>query len=192
MSRKRKRRKVVYTDVELNIMPFIDIFSMLNTFLLFTAVFLSMGILEVQIPFLSSAPPPDEKDAREFKVAVDVTKEQVEVQTSYSQPPEQLQKFPFPNNADGIKKMHEKLVQIRKEKSDTDKATVYADDDVLWDSLAQVIDGVMLRVESDPIFPPAKDSLKSGKEEQISAQKAELNAKTFVYGKVIMGSVMLK
>lgn len=192
MSRKRKRRTVVYTDVELNIMPFIDIFSMLNTFLLFTAVFLSVGILEVQIPFLSSAPPPDEKDAREFKVAIDVTKEQVEVQTSFSQPPEQLQKFPFPNNADGIKKMHAKLVEIRKDKPDTDKATLYSDDEVLWDSLSQVLDGVMLRVDADPIFPPAKDAIKGKENDPKAMERATASAKVYVYGKVIMGSVMLK
>lgn len=192
MSRKRKRRTVVYSDVELNIMPFIDIFSMLNTFLLFTAVFLSVGIMEVQIPFLSSAPPPEEKDQREFKVAVDVTKEQVEVQTSFSSPPEQMQKYPFPNNAEGIKKMHEKLVQIRRDQPDTDKMTVYSDDEVLWDALSKVIDGIMLRLESDPIFPIAKDALKGKEKDPSAREKAELSAKVYVYSKVVMGSVMLR
>ena len=76
MSRKKKKRSIPYKDVELNIMPFIDIFSMLNTFLLFSAVFLSVGVLEVQIPFLSNQPPPDDpKDSRLFQVNVDVSKE---------------------------------------------------------------------------------------------------------------------
>lgn len=193
MSRKRKRRTVKYTDVELNIMPFIDIFSMLNTFLLFTAVFLSVGILEVQIPFLSNSPPPeDPKEAREFKVAVDVTKEQVEVQTSYSMPPEQLQKYPFPNNPDGLKKLHEKLVQIRKDLPETDKATIYSDDEVLWDSLSQVMDAVMIRLDTDPIFPAAKDALKAADKDTHAREKAESAGKVYVYGKVVMGSVMLK
>lgn len=193
MSRKRKRHTVGYTDIDLNIMPFIDIFSMLNTFLLFTAVFLSVGILEVQIPFLSSSPPPDDpKEAREFKVSVDVTKEQVEVQTSFSMPPEQLQKYPFPNNQDGLKKMHDKLVQIRRDQPDTDKATVYSDDDVLWDALSQVLDSVMIRIETDPVLPPAKDALKGKEKDPTAREKAESAAKVYVYGKVVMGSVMLK
>lgn len=185
MSRKRKKHRLEYKDVELNIMPFIDIFSMLNTFLLFTAVFLSVGVLEVQIPFLSSSPPPDDpKDSRVFQVNVDVTKDQVEVQTSYTRPPEQSQKFPFPNNKEGIKLMHQKLAEVRKANADTDKATVYSDDDVNWESLAAVLDGIMLRIEGDPVFPPAKDAK--------NKEKAEIDAKTFLYPKIVMGSVMLK
>ena len=166
-------------------MPFIDIFSMLNTFLLFTAVFLSVGILEVQIHFLSSSPPPnDPKDNREFKVSVDVEKDKIEVETSFSTPPEQLQKFPFQNTKDGIKQMHDKLTSVRKEHPDTDKATVYSDDEVLWEQLSAVLDGVMLRTETDPMFPPAKD--------EKNKEKADNAAKVFVYSKIVMGSVMLK
>ena len=166
-------------------MPFIDIFSMLNTFLLFTAVFLSVGVLEVQIPFLSNSPPPDDpKDSRVFQLSVDVTKDQVEVQTSYTRPPEQLQKFPFPNNPAGRKLLHQKLSDVRKKNADTDKATVYSDDDVNWESLSAVLDSVMLRIESDPVFPPVKDAK--------NKDRAELDAKTFLYPKIVMGSVMLK
>jgi biopolymer transport protein ExbD len=185
VSRKKKRRRLEYKDIELNIMPFIDIFSMLNTFLLFTAVFLSMGVLEVQIPFLSNSPPPDDpKDSRVFQVSVDVNKELVEVQTSYTRPPEQLQKFPFPNNAEGRKQLHQKLSDVRKQNADTDKATVYSEDDVSWENLSAVLDAVMLRIEGDPIFPPVKDAK--------NKEKAELDAKTFLYPKIVMGSVMLK
>lgn len=185
MSRKKKKRSIAYRDVELNIMPFIDVFSMLNTFLLFSAVFLSVGVLEVQIPFLSSQPPPDDpKDSRIFQVNIDVTKDQVEVQTSYSRPPEQAQKFPFPNKPEGLKQMHQKLAEIRKQNAATDKATVFSDDEVNWESLSAVLDSVMLRVEGDPIFAPAKDAK--------SKEKAELDAKTFLYPKIVMGSVMLK
>jgi biopolymer transport protein ExbD len=185
LSRKKKKRSIPYKDVELNIMPFIDIFSMLNTFLLFSAVFLSVGVLEVQIPFLSNQPPPDDpKDSRLFQVNVDVSKEQVEIQTSYTRPPEQAQKFPFPNNPQGIKLMHQKLADIRKQNAATDKATVFSEDDVSWESLSAVLDGVMLRVEGDPVFAPAKDAK--------NREKAEIDAKTFLYPKIVMGSVMLK
>jgi biopolymer transport protein ExbD len=185
MSRKKKRPKVEYKDVELNIMPFIDVFSMLNTFLLFTAVFLSVGILEVQVPFLSSQPPPeDPKQSRVFQVNIDVTKEQVEIQTSYSQAPDQSQKFPYPNNPEGLKQLHQKLAEIRKQNADTDKATVFSDDEVSWESLSAVLDSVMLRVDGDPIFPPAKDAK--------NREKAELEAKVYLYPKIVMGSVMLR
>lgn len=185
MSRKKKKRSMEYKDVELNIMPFIDIFSMLNTFLLYTAVFLSVGIMEVQIPFLSNAEPPkDNKDSRVFLVNVDITKELVEIQTSYSKAPEQSQKFPFPNNAEGLKQMHQKLADIRKQNVDTDKATVFSDDEVNWENLSAVLDAVMLRVEGDPQFPPVKDAK--------NKEKAENEAKVYLYPKIVMGSVMLR
>ena len=60
---------------ELNIVPFIDVFSMLNTFLLMTAVFTAIGIIEVQIPFLTSAPPPKEELTRSLDVKVDMEKD---------------------------------------------------------------------------------------------------------------------
>jgi biopolymer transport protein ExbD len=192
MARKRKIRKIEYQDVELNIMPFIDIFSMLNTFLLFSAVFLSVGVLEVQIPFLSNAPPPEKtEDKREFKVSVDVNRENVEVQTSFTKPPEEAQKHVFPNTKEGLVQLHAKLVQIRQEKPETDKATVYAEDDVIWDSLSHVLDAVMLRQQNDPIFPPAKDALEGKENDPKAREKAEALAKTFVFPKIVMGSVML-
>jgi biopolymer transport protein ExbD len=184
MSRRKKRKSQGYKDIELNIMPFIDIFSMLNTFLLFSAVFLSVGVLEVQIPFLSNAPPEDPKDSRVFQVSVDVSKETVEVQTSFTMAPEQLQKFPFPNNKEGIKLLHQKLADVRKMNAATDKATVYSDDDVTWNELSAVLDSMILRVEGDPMFAPAKDAK--------NQEKALLDAKTFLYQKIVMGSVMLK
>src|SRR5690242_5526162 len=112
MSRRRKRRGVAYEDVELNIMPFIDIFSMLNTFLLFSAVFLSVGIMEVQIPFLSNAKPEKKEDNRFFVVNVSVEKEKIEVDARYSAPPENLNRKEFPNTPDGQKQMHAHLVDL--------------------------------------------------------------------------------
>ena len=99
-------------------------------------------------------------------------------------PPEQLQKTPFPNNKEGLKLLHQKLADVRKQNAATDKATVYSDDDVNWSSLSAVLDSMILRVEGDPIFAPAKDSK--------NVAKAEMDAKTFLYQKIVMGSVMLK
>jgi len=80
--------------------------------------------------------------------------------------------------------MHQKLADIRKQNAATDKATVFSEDDVSWESLSAVLDGVMLRVEGDPVFAPAKDAK--------NREKAETDAKTFLYPKIVMGSVMLK
>jgi biopolymer transport protein ExbD len=64
--RRAKRPGIGYRDIELNIMPFIDVFSLLNTFLLLSAVFFSLGMLEVQLPFFSNAPQKDSKPTRDL------------------------------------------------------------------------------------------------------------------------------
>lgn len=184
MSRRKKRRSLPYDDVELNIMPFIDIFSMLNTFLLFSAVFLSVGILEVQIPFLSNATPEKKEDTRIYVVNVSAEKDKIQVDGRFSAPPENLNRKEFPNTPDGRKQMHQHLVDLRKANPDTDKATIFAEDDVLWDSLSQIVDAVMLRASNDPVFPLPKDAK--------NIERAQADAKTFVYPKVVMGSVMLR
>ena len=86
--KKKKRKAIKYRDIELNIMPFIDVFSLLNTFLLMSAVFIAIGVLEVQIPFLSSAPPDTKDNERTLDISVDVEKEKIEVTTVWSRAPE--------------------------------------------------------------------------------------------------------
>ena len=182
--RRKKIKTYGYKDVELNIMPFIDVFSMLNTFLLFSAVFLSVGIIEVQIPFLSTTPPDKEKPTRALKINIDVAKEQITLETSYTTAPENPQKTSFTNNPQGHTDLHTKLVGIRKANPDTDKATVFSDDDVIWNNLSAVLDAVMLRQKEDPVFAAAADDK--------NTVRADANAKLFVYPKIVMGSVMLR
>lgn len=92
MGRKKKKRKRKEPKAaELNIMPFIDIFSMLNTFLLVSAAFVNIGILEVQVPFLTNAPPDKDKPTRSLDVKVDVDKEKAQLTTAWTQPPKDEQ-----------------------------------------------------------------------------------------------------
>lgn len=179
--RKRKKApKKEYQDIELNIIPFIDVFSMLNTFLLFSAVFVATGIIEVQIPFLSSAPPPKEDTERSISVKVDLAKDKIECITSWSPPPENEQKWSFANNADGIKELHARLVQVRKDNPTTDKLTFFSEDDVTWENISQVLDAIKWRAESDPVF--------SSKPEGSSTAVPD---KEHLFPKVVMGSVIL-
>jgi len=179
--RKRSQKPNEYSDIQLNIVPFIDVFSMLNTFLLFSAVFVATGIIEVQIPFLSSAPPPPSEKVRFFQVKVDVLKDKIEVITSWSEEPVNEQKTEFPNTKEGIREMHTKLVEIRSANQKTDKLTLFTDDEVTWENISQVLDSIKLRTENDPRFPVV-----DGKGE-ITPNRDEM----FVWPKVVMGSVIL-
>lgn len=181
MGRSRKRMpKKEFSDIELNIVPFIDVFSMLNTFLLFSAVFVATGILEVQVPFLSSAPPPKEENTRFFSVKIDVAKDKIEVITAWSQPPDnQDKKKQFNNNKDGFKELHSYLVQVRRENPKNDKLTMFCEDDVIWENIAGILDTVKYRAATDPVFQTTD---KDGK---------PMEDKENLFPKIVMGSVIL-
>jgi len=159
-------------------MPFIDVFSMLNTFLLFSAVFLSIGVIEVQIPFLSNAAPPKEVK-RTIDIAVDIEKDKVELQTSWSAAPRDEQKTQYNLNEQGMAELHAKLVALRKQHQDTDKVTVYSADEVTFKDITLVLDTIRERNDSDPVF--------TERDEKTN----ETRSTPFVYSKIVMGSVML-
>src|SRR5690606_1478091 len=113
MSRRKRRRapQSKYKEIELNIMPFIDVFSLLTTFLLMAAVFVAIGIIEVQIPFLSTQKP-DSDPPRVLDLKVDMEKDKVTVITAYTKPPINKEEKEFKVNEAGAKLMHDYLVSI--------------------------------------------------------------------------------
>ena len=181
MRRKRKgiKRQDV-TDIDLNIIPFIDVFSMLNTFLLFSAVFVATGIIEVQVPFLSNAPQPKEEGQRTLEVKVDAAKDKLQVITEYSKDPRNEQKFDFPNTKEGMDRMHERLVAIRQANPTQDKLSFFSEDDVIWETISAILDAAKFRRQTDPVF--------SFKNEKTGAMEQD---QQFVFPKIIMGSVIL-
>lgn len=181
--RKRHKKKVAkkknakYRDISLNVMPFIDVFSLLNTFLLMSAVFLSVGILEVQIPFLTSAPPP-KTDEKSCDVKVDMMKEKIEASATDCTGVDAKKEFQISDA--GIADLHKYLVAVRRGNEDTDKLSLFTDDEVIWKDIVKVLDAIKLRGPGDPVF-----GLKSGSDVD-KAMAAE-----FLFPKVVMASVML-
>jgi biopolymer transport protein ExbD len=176
--RKKKRPEIKYADVELNIVPFIDVFSMLNTFLLMTAVFTSIGIIEVQIPFLTTAPPEHKDTDRVLEVKVDMEKDQVEVSSVWSQPPLNEQKKTFKVNKKDIADLHKFMVEIKKTSPEAEKVSFFTEDDVLFNDIASVLDAVKLRLPTDPVFA-------------TKAAPTKPDSQEFLFPKVTMSSVML-
>jgi len=169
-----------YQDVELNIMPFIDVFSLLNTFLLYSAVFLTIGIIEVQIPFMSSAEPPPDQKTRFVNINVNIQKDLVELTKVYSAPPSEEEKDSYPLTPVGLADLHRKLVEYRRRFQDIDKATVYSDDEVTFKQLTAVLDEVKFRRDADRSAPVKDPGPAEGK-----------YASQLLYPKVVMGSVLL-
>lgn len=175
---KKKKRKAGYRDISLNIMPFIDVFSLLNTFLLMSAVFLSVGIIEVQIPFLTSAPPDKKPEEKSCSVKVDMNKENFEVTAEHCGV-ETAKKFKADKG--GASEMHAHLVSIRKQNLDTDKLQFFTEDDVIWKDVAMALDAIKLRGPKDPVFV---------KKEASDVERAA--ASESLFPKVVMASVILK
>jgi len=176
----KKRRTIKYREIELNIMPFIDVFSLLNTFLLMSAVFIAIGVLEVQIPFLSSAPPETKETDRTLDITVDVEKDKIEVTTVWSRAPENEEKKEWPLSKNGAAELHKFLVNVRKTYPEYDKVSLFTADDVTWKDVAMVIDAIKTRLPGDPIIVPPNST---------DVEKAM--ATDFIYPKVVMSSVML-
>ncbi len=181
MKRKRKGSTIEAGAVELNVMPFIDVFSLLTTFLLFSAVFIQIGVLEVQIPFLSNAKPPDfQKPERILEVKADVSKEFIEISSSWTAAPTDEKKKQFPRNKAGIAEAHRELISIRTTHPDIDKLTMYSEDEITYKELAEVLDAVKFLSPGETLPPPKDPSAMKNGESQPS-----------LFPKVIMGSVML-
>ena len=178
--RRRKANSIEYVDPELNIMPFIDIFSMLNTFLLFSAVFLSIGIIEIQVPFLSNAKPPkDDKPTRLIEVIVEIERLELILITRFSAPPVNEEEKKYKMDETGIAEFHAKIIELRSTNQDTDLVTVFTEDDVTYEQLTKVLDAIKIRKEGDPEFTIT------------DKETGEQKPSAFIYPKVVLGSVGL-
>lgn len=178
--KKKSQQKAEYQDAELNIMPFIDVFSVLNTFLLMSAAFIAFGTLKVQVPFLSNKKTnEDDKPKRTMTVKVEMERSAITLITAFSLPPTNETKQTYTMDETGYDQLHKKLVEVRQQNPETDLVTAYTEDDVLYENVIKVIDAIKTKRPSDPEFksvdPDDEKKMENG----------------FIFPKVVMGSVIL-
>lgn len=163
MSRKfrlKKRSKGPEAPVEINVTPMIDMFSVLNSFLLMAAVFSASGLIRVEIPFLSSKPPPkqeelDKNPQKVLTVVVDNTYVVLDVsETNSSQNPK---KEPFDLNPQGLDKLQAKVYEMRLADKRIDKVTIMTELDVPYEKLVMVLDSLRVLAPGRPPIPLAAD-----------------------------------
>jgi biopolymer transport protein ExbD len=184
MAGKRKRKKRFspeYRDADLNIMPFIDVFSVLNTFLLFSAVFVALGSVRVQVPFFTNKEPEDNRPTRNLSVKVDLRKEEIILTSSYSMAPVNERTVNYPTGEEGLKRLHTDLVELRTSEPKTDLVTLFVDDDVAYNDVILTLDAIKLRFPGDP-------EIESSTED---ASGVSVFSKDYLYPKVVMGSILL-
>jgi biopolymer transport protein ExbD len=169
--KKKQKKQDSSSPVELNVVPFIDIFSLLCTFLLFSAVFVSIGIIDVQVPYLSYASSKknehQDKAKRFVSLSLEISKNQIDLSSKWSVPPIDSMKDTFPNTKNGLESLRLKLADYKSKDKETDKITIFIDDDLIYNEIINILDTV--------------------KYEQSSGS-SQVN---LLYPKIIFGSVIL-
>jgi biopolymer transport protein ExbD len=137
MRRSYSVRKVMRHNrkpAELLLVPMIDIFTVLVTFLLMTAVFSRTVIIELKLPPSNAeftAPPPG------LQLEVIVRKDSLLVSDRNSGP---LAPFPSRNGAYDFDGLSHYLQQVKSKFPDKTEATVLLEPDIPYDTVVQVMD----------------------------------------------------
>ncbi len=162
MKKKKKNLSAATEAVEINVMPFIDVFSLLCTFLLFSSVFITIGIHTVQVPFFSSAKETEEKEKqkREHILLVEVSTNFLELTSEWSSPPVAQEKHRFANSPSGVQEFHKKLIEIKEKNLESQKIKLFFDDKVQYESVTKILDSVVSLKEKEEASP---ELLKIGK-----------------------------
>lgn len=180
MGKKKKKIKPRSVSAELNVMPFIDIFSMLNTFLLVSAAFVNLGIVEVQVPFLTNSDEmrKKEKPKRELALNISLTKKTIEVESKFTAAPVNASKKTYQTTDLDLDTFHNDLVKLKIDSPDAKKVTFFSEDDVKYQLLVKVLDQIKFLKKSDPNIPPPSDPA-------VRVSKSDL------FPKIVIGNVIL-
>ena len=143
----RRRSKAGRRNVEtaeLNITAFMNLMVILVPFLLITAVFSRLAILELNLPG-SSNEPLDLED-QTFQLEVTVRKGRIEVGDRNLGP-----MGIYPNTADGydFDALSKKLAEIKKRYREKTDAAILLEPDISYDTVVQVMDRVRVEQKVD-------------------------------------------
>jgi biopolymer transport protein ExbD len=116
------------------LVPMIDIFTVLVTFLLMTAVFARITILDLDLPSSASGDPAKP----EFRLEVIVRKEGLELTNGT----DRIAAIPNVDGTYDLKTLTDLAVSLKRDYPETDNASVLLEPDVEYDSLVQVMDAI--------------------------------------------------
>jgi len=130
----RKHRRPMRKPTELLLVPMIDIFTVLVTFLLMTAVFSRITIVELDLPSSQSTT----VSAPRFRLEVIVRKEGFELTNGSNL----IATIPKVNGSYDLKTLGELVLSLKRDYPDADNASVLLQPDTPYDDLIQVMDVV--------------------------------------------------
>jgi biopolymer transport protein ExbD len=132
--RRRHTRHRPRKPAELLLVPMIDIFTVLVTFLLMTAVFSRITILELDLPSSAS----HGLSAPTFRLEVIIRKEGLEL-TNGTQ---RIAVIPNVNGEYGLKTLSELALSLKRDYPDARAASVLLEPEIEYDHLIQVMDAI--------------------------------------------------
>jgi biopolymer transport protein ExbD len=116
------------------LVPMIDIFTVLVTFLLMTAVFARITILQLDLPSAAGGPVSEPT----FRLEVIVRKEGLELTNGSTR----IAALPSVNGEYDLKTLSELALSLKRDHPNVDSASVLMEPDVSYDSLIQVMDAI--------------------------------------------------
>ena len=125
----------VRKPAELLLVPMIDIFTVLVTFLLMTAVFSRITILELELPSAAGGPAVAEP---EFRLEVILRKEGFELTNGTSV----IAAVPKVGGAYDLKALSELAQSLKLDHPDVDDASILLEPKIEYDDLIQVMDAI--------------------------------------------------
>jgi len=131
---RRKHRHPMRKATELNLVPMIDIFTVLVTFLLMTAVFSRITIVELDLPSSASTT----VATPQFRLEVIVRQEGFELTNGTSL----IATIPKVDGAYDLKKLGELVLALKLDYPNADDASVLLQPQIEYDHLIQVMDVV--------------------------------------------------
>jgi biopolymer transport protein ExbD len=151
MRRKHGRRP--RKTVELLLVPMIDIFTVLVTFLLMTAVFSRITILELDLPSAASK----EVAKPVFRLEVIVRKQGLELTNGSAL----IARIPNLNGEYDLKSLSTLALSLKRDNPDASAASVLLEPEIEYDNLIQVMDAIRT-AEPSAAEAPATESAKAG------------------------------
>jgi biopolymer transport protein ExbD len=119
---------------ELMLVPMIDIFTVLVTFLLMTAVFSRIAVVELDLPSSAGGPVTEPS----FRFEVIVRKQGFELSNGR----EVIAAIPKVNGAYDLKSLTEAARSLKQDHPDQDEASVLLERDIPYDDMIQAMDAI--------------------------------------------------
>lgn len=131
-----RRRKHAKKTEELMLVPMIDIFSVMVTFLLMTAVFTRLSIIQLDLPSNGAGGAPSDPV---YRLEVIVKKDGLTLSNGGR---EDFQNLPLENGQYPFARLAEVAVEKKAQHADVEAASVLMSSDVEYDYLVQAMDAI--------------------------------------------------